>query len=57
MQETFGAQKPEDLELASVHKNYENVNAVKNVNLTLKAGTYCCLLVNRNERVTLRSLF
>ena len=44
MQETFGAQKPEDLELASVHKNYENVNAVKNVNLTLKAGTYCCLL-------------
>ncbi|MDC3234724.1 ABC transporter ATP-binding protein [Candidatus Puniceispirillum sp.] len=44
MQETFGAQKPEDLELASVHKNYENVNAVKNVNLKLQAGTYCCLL-------------
>ncbi len=44
MQETFGAQNPEDLELASVHKNYENVNAVKNVNLKLHAGTYCCLL-------------
>ena len=44
MQENFGAQKPEDLELASVHKNYETVNAVKNVNLKLQAGTYCCLL-------------
>ena len=35
---------PENLTLVSVHKNYETVNAVQNINLQLKAGTYCCLL-------------
>ena len=35
---------PENLELVSVHKDYESVKAVRNINLKLKAGTYCCLL-------------
>jgi len=35
---------PENLELASVHKDYDSVKAVRNINLTLEAGTYCCLL-------------
>ena len=35
---------PENLELVSVHKDYESVKAVRNVNLKLEAGTYCCLL-------------
>ena len=35
---------PENLELASVHKDYDSVKAVRNINLKLEAGTYCCLL-------------
>ena len=35
---------PENLELASVHKDYDSVKAVRNINLKLAAGTYCCLL-------------
>ena len=35
---------PENLELASVHKDYGGVKAVRNINLNLEAGTYCCLL-------------
>ncbi len=35
---------PENLELVSVHKDYESVKAVRNINLKLEAGTYCCLL-------------
>ena len=38
------ARNPEDLELASVHKDYAGVKAVRNINLKLEAGSYCCLL-------------
>lgn len=38
------AKNPEDLELASVHKDYAGVKAVQNINLKLEAGSYCCLL-------------
>ena len=38
------ARNPEDLELVSVHKDYAGVKAVRNINLKLEAGSYCCLL-------------
>ena len=41
---TIKSPNPENLTLVSVHKTYEAVSAVKNINLQLIAGTYCCLL-------------
>ena len=38
------ALNPENLSLISIHKEYDTVSAVQNVNLQLPAGTYCCLL-------------
>ena len=38
------ALNPENLSLISIHKEYDTVSAVQNVNLQLSAGTYCCLL-------------
>ncbi|MAJ14834.1 MAG: Fe3+/spermidine/putrescine ABC transporter ATP-binding protein [SAR116 cluster bacterium] len=36
--------KPLNLELAKLLKKYDDVVAVNNINLKIKAGSYCCLL-------------
>ena len=36
--------KPLNLELANLLKKYDNIVAVNNINLKIKAGSYCCLL-------------
>ena len=36
--------KPLNLELAKLLKKYDNTVAVNNINLKIKAGSYCCLL-------------
>ena len=36
--------QPLDLELAKLLKKYDNTTAVNNIDLKIKAGSYCCLL-------------
>ena len=36
--------KPLNLELAKLLKKYDGIVAVNNINLKIKAGSYCCLL-------------
>ena len=36
--------KPLNLELAKLFKKYDGIVAVNNINLKIKAGSYCCLL-------------
>ena len=35
---------PQNLELISLLKNYDDITAVNKINLKIQSGTYCCLL-------------